>query len=137
MGKKRRLIKKSGKFFHKHSSHPMFKKLHTEEETIVEVVKEKKEVKPVVNKLETAAKPPVVLQTKEPTVEIKKTNVQTNVTPEVNKKEAKVVKPKSTKIKTTKPKTTATAKTTKTKTKTKRTSSYKTKKTKQANDQVI
>ena len=99
------------------------------------MVKEKKEVKPVVNKLETVAKPPVVLQTKEPTVEIKKTNVQTNATPEVNKKEAKVVKPKSTKIKTTKPKTTATAKTTKTKTK--RTSSYKTKKTKQANDQVI
>ena len=137
MGKKRRLIKKSNKFSSKFSSHPMFKKLYTEEQTIVEVVKENKQVKPVVDNLKTEAKPSTTLQAKETIAEVKKTNIETKPTPQIKNTDVKVVKSKSTKIKTTKPKNTATAKTTKTKTKTKRTSSYRTKKTKQANDQVI
>lgn len=39
MGKKRRLIKKSNKFARKHSSHPMFKKLHSEQ---IEITVEEK-----------------------------------------------------------------------------------------------
>ena len=106
MGKKRRLIKKTGKFIHKHSNHPILKQRNLNTDDTV------KEIKETIEKV-VQAKEPVKVELKQ---KVEKP-IEVELKPKVEKLKTKIEqpKPKIQKVSKTKKKTTRISKVKKTK----------------------